>query len=302
MPHDIDRILSAAAGGVWLIDEDKAREIVSVLALRASGERAGWDGGENAPVYAADSVKGRRGQVHVLRLHGTIMPRSGMMSQMSGGASLEQFQKAFRAAASDPSAQAIVLDVDSPGGYVDLVQETADMVYSARRADRPIVAVANTMAASAAYWIASAADELVVTPSGSVGSIGVYGMHDDLSGALEQRGIKREIIKAGPRKAEGAVGGLDDAARKHMQERISETYAQFVASVARHRAVDAAVVRADPEQADAHFGGGRAYHAKTAVRLGMADRVATFDETLMRVASGYRSRRSSLARARLNLA
>lgn len=301
MPHDIDRILSAASSGVWLIDEDKAREIVNVLALRAAGEPSVWAGPENAPVYAAESLKGRRGQVHVLRLHGTITPRSGMMSNMSGGASLEQFQKAFRAAANDPSAQAIVLDVDSPGGYVDLVQETADMVYAARRADRPIVAVANTMAASAAYWIASAADEMVVTPSGSVGSIGVYGMHDDLSGALEQKGVKREIIKAGPRKAEGAVGGLDDVSRKHMQERINETYAQFVSAVARHRGVDAAIVRADPETSTAHFGGGRAYHAKTAVRLGMADRVATFDETLMRVANSRRSHRASLARARLKL-
>ncbi|WIY23636.1 phage portal protein [Parasedimentitalea psychrophila] len=84
------------------------------------------------------SDAGRRGAVQVLKLHGTIMPRGGMMSLMSGGASLEMFQKAFASAADDTNAQAIVLEVDS-GGMVDQVPEAAAMIYRARRVDRPIV-------------------------------------------------------------------------------------------------------------------------------------------------------------------
>lgn len=299
MPHDIDRILQAAATGVWLIEPQKAAQIVAALALRAEGH-TDWAGEEQKPVYAATPVEGRRGAVHVLRLHGSIFPRAGMMAAMSGGASLERFQEAFAQAAADPDAQAIVLDVDSPGGMVDLVPETAAMVYRARRADRPIVAVANTLMASAAYWVGSAADELVASPSATVGSIGVYTMHEDLSAALEKAGVRRSFISAGPRKVEGnRYQPLDDTARAALQAEVEATYNAFVRDVARFRGVATSVVRADPETGEQHFGGGRAYHAETARRLGMVDRVATFQDTVMRVASGRRSRRAALAKKRL---
>lgn len=302
MPHEIDRVLQAAAAGVWLIDPQKAAQIVAALILRSEGHTE-WAGERREPVYAAEPVQGRRGAVHVLRLHGSIFPRAGMMAAMSGGASLERFQQAFRDAAADPNAQAIVLDVDSPGGMVDLVPETAAMIHGARRADRPIVAVANTLMASAAYWIASAADEIVATPSATVGSIGVYTMHEDLSAALEQAGVKRSFISAGPRKVEGnRFEPLDDTARAALQAEVEATYNAFVRDVARFRGVSASVVRADPESAEQHYGGGRAYNTQTAARLGMVDRVATFDDTVMRVAGSRRSRRASLARARLSLA
>lgn len=300
MPHEIDRILAAAAETTWAIDEGKAREIVQLLALRAgTGAGGTWDGEDNEPVYAAETVKGTRGTVHVLRLHGTIMPRGGMMARMSGATSMEQFGKAFDEAASDANAQAIVIDIDSPGGAVDLVSETADKVFAARRPDRPIIAQANTMAASAAYWIASAADEIVVPPSGMVGSIGVRGMHDDLSEAFAMAGIERTIIAAGPRKAEGVHGPLDEAARKHRQAQADYFYGMFTADVARNRGIDETVVRADPESEKRHFGGGRGYPGREAVRLGMADRVATFENTLARAARGRPSART--ARARLAL-
>jgi len=302
MPHDITRILDAAASRVWLIDEDKGAEIASLLALWAAGGSApDWTGSDNAPVYAADSVPGRSGPIHVIQLHGAVMPRSGMMARMSGGSSMEQFGKAFDQAAADTSASAIVLDIDSPGGAVDLVAETADKVYRARRAGRPIVAVANTLAASAAYWVAAAADEIVVTPSGQVGSIGVYGMHEDISAALEARGVKRTLIRSGPRKAEGVEGPLDEAALRHRQAQADAMYEMFTRAVARNRGVQASVVRADPETADAHFGGGRAYPARRAVQLGMADRVATFEETIKRLASGRRTRSVTTAKARLSI-
>lgn len=302
MSHEIDRILAACAGSTWAIDEAKAAEIAAMLALRAEGSETGWDGGEKEAVYAAQPVKGRNGPVHVLQLHGTVVPRGGMMSRMSGAASLEQFSKAFAAAANDPSAQAIVLNIDSPGGVVDMVAETQEAIFAARRADRPIVAVANTLCASAAYWIASAADETVVTPSGKVGSIGVLGQHNDMSKMLEKLGVSRTIISSGARKAEGVFGPLDEAALKHLQASADYAYDMFVKAVARNRNVPVATVRADPEASEAHFGGGRAYNAREAVRLGMADRVATFEATLSRVASGRRrATRASVARARLAL-
>lgn len=305
MPHEIDRVLAAVAHGVWAIDPEKAQEILAVLALRAEGQVSAWDDmPRDRPQLAAASggAGGNGGQVYVIPLHGTVFPRAGMMAAMSGGVSLDQFGRVFRQVAADPQAGAIVLDVDSPGGDVSLVPETAAMIRAARREDRPIVAVANTLAASAAYWIAAAADEVVVSPSARVGSIGVYTMHDDMTKAMEQRGVRRTMIAAGPRKVEGhPFAPLDDVARKQIQQRVNETYAAFTGDVAKFRGVEAAVVRADPETAERHMGGGRAYAAREAVRLGMADRIATLDDTIARLVSGRGGRRSDMARRRLAL-
>ncbi|MEM8822045.1 MAG: S49 family peptidase [Pseudomonadota bacterium] len=301
MPHEIDRVLALAAGSTWLIEPLKAAQIAAALALRAEGQ-TGFDGDARPPLIAMDPVQGQRGTVHVLRIHGTIMPRADMMMRFSGGVSMQSFMKAFKVAADDANASAIVLDVNSPGGIVDFVPEAAETVYQARRAERPIIAVANTAMHSAAYFLASAADEIVVTPSGAVGSIGVRTAYDDFSQALEMAGISRTVIAAAPRKHERVFGPMDEAAEAHLRAEVNAAYEKFVAAVARNRQVDASVVRADPEAADRHFGGGRGYHAEEAVRLGLADRVETFDEALTRAASGQPSRRRRTATARARLA
>lgn len=188
-----------------------------------------------------------------------------------------------------------------------MVQETAAKIFAARRADRPIIAVANHMAASAAYWLASAADQIVTPASGDVGSIGVYTMHDDLTGALEQAGVARSMIFEGPRKVEGhPYGPLEEDARRALQDSVAETYAAFTSDVARFRGVAASVVRADPVTSEAHYGGGRVYSGKRALRLGMIDRVATMDEVLADLAQGRRmprrgARRAALRRRRMAL-
>ena len=178
MSHEITRILRAFSSTAWFIEPRKAEQIIAFLEFRAVNGPRSEPAFPNKPV-AADGAA-TIGTIRVIRVHGAIVPRSAMVDDISGpgAVSLEVFQKNFREAADDPNTKAIILDVDSPGGQVDLVPETVAMIHAAKRADRPIIAVANTMAASAAYWLASAADELVVTPSGSVGSIGVYMMHE----------------------------------------------------------------------------------------------------------------------------
>ena len=302
MPHEIRRILEMAATGCWFIEPGKAQQILAVLELRASGGALETDNRPPRPEVAADVRSRGNKVVRVLRLMGTILPRADMLDALSGGASLTAFQKAFREAATDPNVSAIVIEIDSPGGQVDLVPETAALIRAHKQADRPIVAVANTIAMSAAYWIASAADELVVTPSGSVGSIGVYMMHQDISEALAAAGIKRTFIYEGPRKVEGnPFAPLDDTARQAMQDDVRGYYHMFTDDVAKARGVPVARVRADPEDTDKHFGGGRYYHAKRAVQLGMADRVATLDDTIARLARGNRRAQAANLRRRMSL-
>ncbi|MEM1149322.1 MAG: S49 family peptidase [Pseudomonadota bacterium] len=300
MPHEIDRILRSAAAMPWAIDPAKAEEILGVLAFRVQNGVVD----QPKPQAAAGQGSFSTGdEIAVLSLTGTVFPRANMLGVLSGGQSLEMFQSRFQEAARDPKVRAIVLDIDSPGGAVGLVPETAAMIREARDPDRPITAVANTLAASAAYWIASAADEIVVTPSGHVGSIGVYSVHDDISRALEQRGIRRSIISAGPRKVEGhSAAPLDDTARASVKREIDALYEEFVGFVATTRNADPTVVAADPEDADQHFGGGRTVRAAEAVRLGMADRVGTLSETINRLSDPDRGRRrTSLARARMHM-
>ncbi|MCZ4351540.1 S49 family peptidase [Roseovarius aestuarii] len=305
MSHEIERLLRAAASDHWFIHPAKAEQILAAIALRVSaGPRSEPAFPDAQPV--AMSGESRRGErmIRVVRLHGSIMPRGNMMSDMSGAVSLERFQAAFRQAAEDSSTSAIVIDIDSPGGNVSLVPETVALIRSYRSADRPIVAMANTMAASAAYWIAMAADELVVTPSGQVGSIGVYMMHQEMSTRLAEEGVKVTFAKHGPRKTEGnPYEPLDEAALRAMEEDGRQYYDMFVNDVAKGRGVPASVVRADPEAGEKHFGGGRCYSAAVAVKLGMADRVATMEETLARLSKGGRvgKRRASIERRRLAL-
>jgi capsid assembly protease len=304
MSHEIDRVLRAIGTGYWFIDRAKADQIIGMIALRAAtGPRAdtGYAGAQ--PVALVDDRRRADKLVRGVRLHGTITPRGNMMSEMSGAVSLDQFQQAFRQAAEDPAASAILIDVDSPGGNVAQVPETVALIRSYKREGRPIVAFASGMMCSAAYWIASAADEIVATTSAEIGSIGVYMMHSDLSERLKAQGVKTTFIYEGPRKVEGnQTSPLDDDARAYLQEGVKHYYDLFTADVAKGRGVPVSVVKADPVTAEAHFGGGRSYPAARAAALGMIDRVATFDETITRLTSGgSKPRRASIERRKLAL-
>ncbi len=196
-----------------------------------------------------------------------------------GGTSTECFGAMFAQAVADPNVAAIVINVDSPGGTVSGVPELAAQINAAR-GTKPIVAVANGMAASAAYWLASQADEIVVTPSGEVGSIGVFCAHFDESGALEQAGVKPTLISAGKYKVEGnPFGPLTDEALASIQSRVDDLYAMFTSDVAKARAMPVDRVRGRA------FGEGRMLGAKRSVNSGMADRVGTLSETIGRLST-----------------
>jgi signal peptide peptidase SppA len=168
------------------------------------------------------------------------------------------------------------------------VEELAAEIYQAR-GQKPVVAVANSLAASASYWIAASADELVVTPSGEVGSIGVFAMHEDMSGLMEQMGVRVSLISAGKHKTEtNPFEPLTDEARAALQEQVDGYYEMFVRAVARGRGVGVADVRGG-------FGEGRLVGAKEAVRLGMADRVETMEQTIGRLSRRHRNGRSAAA-------
>ncbi len=276
-------ILAAVQDSPWAILESKLTAIVDLVALRAAGRHLDPEQ-IRLRIGAVRQQSGsarQQGSVAVLPLMGTLIPRADLITESSGATSLERWTANFRQAVADPNVSAVIIDVDSPGGSVYGVEEAAAAVRAAR-GSKPIVAVANSMAASAAYWIASAADELVVTPSGEVGSIGVIAVHDDLSVALEKAGVKVSLITAGKYKAEqNPFQPLGVEARADIQSRVNDYYGAFTRAVGTGRGVSATAVRDG-------YGQGRMVGARQAVTLGMADQVATLDETIVRVASGRR--------------
>lgn len=256
-PDVLPRLIEAHRAGHQALDRLAARFTAATpkAARRGGSSRAG-------------------GAVAVIPLTGVITPRASFLSWLfGGGGGLIDFRDAFREALGSADVGAIVIDVDSPGGLIDLVPETADEIRAAR-GEKPIVAVANTMAASAAYWIATQADELVVTPSGDVGSVGVYMVHEDWSGWNEQQGIQPTYISAGKYKTEGNPDEpLSDEARADWQQEVDDLYAMFVDGVAAGRDVSAATVRDT-------YGEGRTLLAARALQAGMVDRVETFENVV----------------------
>lgn len=291
MATSIDRVRRAVAQTPWAILPEKLEQICEFLALRTEGHLSAEEiraaaGSKREARYAGS------GGVAVLPVFGTISQRMDMLSEMSGGTSTESIGKAFDQFVNDSDIGTIVLHVDSPGGTVSGVPELAEKIHRARGQGTRIVAVADSMAASAAYWIASAADEVVVTPSGVVGSIGVYTLHQDASRMFENAGIKNTIIRAGKHKAEGSpYEPMSADALAYAQGQIDEIYDEFVQAVAKHRGVTATKV-------ESGFGQGRVVRAKTAVAQGMADRIATMEEVLADLGVGRMQRRDG-ARAEM---
>ncbi len=271
-------ILNYVARQAWAILPEKMEQVLGVLAFRAAGghytdEQITARVGAELPT--ADPS--RRGAVAVIPLRGMIAHRMNAVDESSGGMSVERFGKMYRAALADPSVGAIVLDVDSPGGTVEGIREMASELLQSRGQKR-VVAVANSLMASAAYWLAAAAaDEIVAIPSARVGSIGVFAVHTDLSAALEKEGIDVTIISAGKYKTEGnQFEPLTDEAKAQIQARIDEAYGAFVSQVAKGRGTNVSKVRGG-------YGEGRALMAKDALDAGLIDGIATLDQTLAKL-------------------
>ena len=235
--------------------------------------RHGPDALLNSPeALAARRSRGRKvnGQIAVLGLRGLVTQRYSWLTAAFGGTSTEEFGAWFDEAIASEDVGAVIFDVDSPGGSVFGVEELAYKIQAAK-GKKPIIAVANSMAASAAYWIASAADEVVVMPSGQVGSIGVILIHTDWSKAMEEAGVTETVITAGKHKAEGDPGQpLSDEDRERFQETVDAYYAKFVASVSRGRGATKSTVTKG-------YGQGRMLLAEEAKAAGMVDRIATLE-------------------------
>ena len=270
-PH----VLQAVLESPWAITPDALAVLAGILATRIAGRGPSADEGL-LPSEPRPPGAYRFGPVAVVPLYGTIFPRANLMTEMSGATSLQKWMYEVRRVAAADDVAAIVLDIDSPGGSVAGVAEAASRLREIA-ADKVLVAVSNYLCASAAYFLASQADEIVASPSSVTGSIGVFTIHQSLARALDALGVDVTVIKAGLYKTEGnPYELLSDEAEAALQRMVDSFYDDFVSAVASGRGIRPAQVRGG-------LGQGRALVAADALAEGLVDRIDTLDATVARL-------------------
>lgn len=211
------------------------------------------------------------GGVAVISVQGTLVQRSSGLDAESGLTSYARIGAEMRDALANTQVRAILMEIDSPGGEVAGLFDLADAIYQARDV-KPVWAIANENAYSAAYAIASAAERINLPRSAGIGSIGVVAMHMDQSAKDAKQGYVYTPVFAGDRKIDGSEHfPLSDEARDSLQAEVDRLYGLFVSTVARNRNINPNAVRAT----EAGW-----LNPGEAVAGGFADGIATFAETL----------------------
>jgi len=226
-----------------------------------------------------------RDGVAILDVVGPMFKGANLMTELSGATSYDMLRRDLQAALDDPGISGIILSVDSPGGEAHGADQLAQAIYAAR-GPKPIWAYVGGMGCSAAYWIASAADRIVVSDLGTVGSIGAVISITDRRKADEARGVSRvEFVSSqSPGKRPDVT---TDAGRARVQKFVDDIGAVFVAAVAKHRGVSVQAVISK-------FGAGGVEIGANAVRAGMADEVGQFEAVLQQLAARGARRAPSL--------
>lgn len=272
MSRQAPRVLGAVTGQPWAIKPEWLSTIIDLA------QRQGQD---------FDAVQARRGElqnndlkmrvrdgVAILPVTGPIFPRANLMTEMSGATSLDILATDLQQAMDNDAVKAVLLDIDSPGGVAFGVGEMASMI---RAADKPVTAYVSGMGASAAYWLAAAAHEVVVHPTAIVGSIGV------VTAAEVQENPDRDGYRHFEIVSSNAPNKRPDMATEEGVEQVRTVLdrleAEFIAAVAEYRDTAPAVVVSD-------FGHGDVLVGADAVAAGMADRTGTFEEVLAGMAGG----------------
>lgn len=269
------RVIDAAAGAVWAIEEDWLRLILDIASRQNVGSIEAVAARTGRPLDNARTVTVRQG-VAVLPVRGPIFRYANLFAEISGATSVSTLAKDLTVAVEDPSVRAILLEVDSPGGEVDGIQELAGMIANCGK-KKHTVAYVSAKAASGAYWLASACDEIISAQLGLVGSIGCVATIRDRSKRDERDGITTYefVSSVSPKKRPDLE---TESGREQIQTVVDAIGEIFVADVARYRNVST-------EDVLKKFGQGGVMLAEPAMKVGMIDSVGTFEDTVAALAA-----------------
>ncbi len=273
MPSAIHHL--AAGHGPWAMGS------ADTTSLIARGQRifdrvfsGATDDGPNAlEAYRAAKAEqgqrlGVRGDVGVLYVRGPLLKRESWISGLMGLTTYETLRRDFQVMLDEPRLKSLILHVDSPGGEANGCDELAAAIYAAR-GKKPITAFVSGMACSAAYWIASAADRIVVSDLAVLGSIGVV-----VEASNRRREGEKEFVSSMSPGKRPDINTDEGLAR--VQKMVDDLAHVFVKAAAKHRGVTTQTVISK-------FGAGGVEIGANAVKAGMADEVGQFEATLARM-------------------
>lgn len=294
MLHILDRLF----GQPLFLLPQKASTVVDVVLARSDlrlEEAAGTPEasrfvGSRRRADGGGSLTRMKDGVAVIDVVGSLVNRGAWVGASSGLVSYEGIGAQVDAAvegAKKGEIKGLVIDINSPGGEATGMFAAAEKIRSAR-AYLPIIAVVNDMAASAAYGLASAANEIVISPTSLVGSIGVVFMHIDRTAASAKAGIVETAIYAGANKTLG-MGTLTPEAKASFQSMVDAFYERFLETVEAGRGERTTAEAARATEASVYIG-------REAIEKGLAERVGTFDEVLSDLSTRPATRRASNTR------
>jgi signal peptide peptidase SppA len=259
--------------GVWAYEPARFKAQWETIAATNLAEHMAAPPPPKQPTFMAEPVKGG---MHVAR----IIMRGSLMKGTSsfGGTSTVQLRRDIRQAVADPNISGILLDVDSPGGTVAGTADLAAEVRAARK-KKPVYAHIDDLGASAAYWVASQADQVFANDKTAlVGSIGTLMTVYDYSGQAEKEGVKTLVFSTGPLKGAGAPGSpVTDEHRAYFQGLVDDSQASFDAAVRAGRGMSAAQLAAVRT--------GAVFTASQALELKLIDGIRSVDRTIESLAS-----------------
>jgi ClpP class serine protease len=257
-----ERVLALVAQEQWAILPESLQLLVAIAAR------------EHTPSFEAVLAKQAermnqesrsmvRGNTAIISVYGPIFRRANLFTEMSGASSIEMLALDFQEAIDSPNITSIILDMDTPGGMVSGTSEFADQIRASRK---PVIAYVGNLAASAGYWIASAARTIVMNKTAQVGSIGVVSSMyvDDDDTLVEIVSTQSPNKRPDVRSEEG---------RSQVQRNTDELAQIFIDTVASNRKVTSEKVAAD-------FGKGGLLIGASAVNAGMADRIGSLESLL----------------------
>lgn len=248
--------------------------IVGVAVLAAIiGLSGGSDGGSGPESWEESYVTGEgESKIAALPISGTITGGTDGGAFATGGATPDDLRSQLRQAEEDSDVEAVILEVDSPGGGVVPSDEMYRLVRDFKReTDKPVVAYMGSVAASGGYYVSAAADTIVSHPSTITGSIGVIFNYTNFSEALNKVGVDPEPITSGEFKdLASPADELTEAEREIIESQVQDNYDRFIAAIVEGRPLSEERVR--------ELGDGRTYSGEQAAANGLVDELGGIDE------------------------
>jgi len=237
-------VLSAIDGTVWAMTEPALEEMKrgiegleyrDLLSARAELEDATGNRGvlKEQENELEDDVYEVEGSTAVVPVYGKMFPRANMMTQLSGGVSTRKLTEAFGEIEGRADLERMLMVFDSPGGSIQGLTNAARKV---RRMDTETITLAEGLMASAAYFVGSAADQVMASPDSMVGAIGSVATIVSYADKYEEEGIQVEVVRSAEKKAKpNQSEPIDEDSVKEVQRLVNSAHNQFVAQVAINR-------------------------------------------------------------------